>query len=70
MTAIWKTRPFEECIERVTYTTKIQRKDFLDDGIYPVISQEEKFINGYWNDEADVLRLDYPAVIFGDTHVS
>ena len=62
----WEVRSFEDCIERVTYTTKIQRKDFLDAGEYPVVSQEEDFLNGYWNDEADVFRLDRPAVIFGD----
>ena len=34
MKAGWQTKPFEECIEKVTYTAKIQRKDFLDDGVY------------------------------------
>lgn len=25
----WTVKPFENCIDNVTYTTKIQRKDFL-----------------------------------------
>ncbi len=40
----WQTKPFEECIDKVTYTPKVQRKDFLDDGTYPIISQEDDFI--------------------------
>ncbi len=62
----WQTAPFEECIEKVTYTQKIQRKDFLDDGAYPVVSQEEDFINGYWDNEADLFKVTTPIVVFGD----
>ena len=66
MTAGWLTTPFEDCIEKVTYTAKIQRKDFLDVGEFPIVSQEESFINGYWNDAADVFSVPSPIVIFGD----
>ena len=45
----WQTKSFEECIEKVTYTPKVQRKEFLDEGAYPIISQEEDFSNGYWD---------------------
>ncbi len=62
----WRTQPFEDCIERVTYTQKIQRKDFLADGTYPIVSQEEEFINGYWNNEADLFKVATPIVVFGD----
>lgn len=62
----WQVRPFEDCIEKVTYTQKVQRKDFLEDGAYPIVSQEEAFINGYWNDEEDVFSVKTPVVIFGD----
>ena len=62
----WETKSFEDCIEPVTYTQKIQRKDFLEDGDYPVISQEAEFINGYWDNAADVFKVDAPVVIFGD----
>jgi type I restriction enzyme, S subunit len=62
----WETKPFEECIEKVTYTPKVQRKDFLVEGTYPIISQEEDFINGYWNNTEDVFKVTKPVVIFGD----
>lgn len=66
MKAGWQSRSFEDCIEKVTYTTKIQRKDFLDSGAFPVVSQEDAFINGYWNGAEDVFRVETPLVIFGD----
>ncbi|MBM4310120.1 MAG: hypothetical protein FJ119_04130 [Deltaproteobacteria bacterium] len=62
----WFKKPFEDCLEKVTYTQKVQRKDFLDDGAYPVVSQEESFINGYWDNEADLFKVKTPIVIFGD----
>lgn len=62
----WKTKPFEGCIESVKYTRKIQRKDFLDDGVFPIVSQEAEFINGYWDDEADLFKVSTPVVVFGD----
>ncbi len=66
MTKEWQTRPFEDCIESVKYTRKIQRKDFLEDGQFPIVSQEAEFTNGYWDDEADVFNVSTPVVIFGD----
>ena len=66
MKAGWQTKPFEDCIKKVTYTTKIQRKDFLPEGTHPIVSQEEDFINGYWNNEADLFKVETPVTIFGD----
>lgn len=62
----WEIKPFENCIEKVIYTAKIQRKDFLNSGEFPIVSQEESFINGYWNNGADVFSVSTPIIIFGD----
>lgn len=62
----WEHKPFELCIHPVKYTNKVQRKDFLNDGRFPIVSQEASFTNGYWNDEKDVFRVSTPVVIFGD----
>jgi hypothetical protein len=62
----WTSKPFESCIEKVTYSRKVQRKDFLDEGAYPVVSQEEGLINGYWDDPTDLFRVGEPVVVFGD----
>jgi len=62
----WKFVSFEDAIKKVTYTNKIPRKKFLDQGVYPIISQEAAFTNGYWNEEEDVFRVESPLVVFGD----
>jgi type I restriction enzyme S subunit len=62
----WNKDAFENCIEKVAYSQKIQRKDFLTDGAFPIVSQEEDFINGYWDSEADLFKTTTPVVVFGD----
>ena len=62
----WVDKPFEDCIEDVKYTTKIQRKEFLEDGEFPIVSQEAEFTNGYWDNAADVFKVTRPVVVFGD----
>ena len=62
----WESKQFEYCIDKVKYTTKIQRKEFLEKGEYPIISQEADFTNGYWDIAADVFKVTTPVVIFGD----
>jgi len=66
MTEPLSTQPFLRCIDDVTYPTKIQKSQFLPTGKFPIISQEENFINGYWNDEAALFRVKRPVVVFGD----
>lgn len=66
MKAGWQSEPFEGCIAKVKYTPKIPRQDFLDDGAFPIVSQEAEFINGYWNNEADLFKVSTPLVVFGD----
>jgi type I restriction enzyme S subunit len=62
----WEQKPFESCIEPVEYTRKVQRKDFLLEGQFPIVSQEAEFTNGFWDDEADLFKLSKPVVVFGD----
>lgn len=62
----WEEKIFEKCIENVNYTNKIPKKDFKENGIYPIISQEEDFINGYWDNKNDLFKIKKPVVIFGD----
>lgn len=62
----WVEKDFEHCIKPITYTNKIQRKNFLDSGKFPIVSQEDALINGYWNEDVDVFKIDQPVVIFGD----
>ncbi|HQS15553.1 restriction endonuclease subunit S [Reyranella sp.] len=64
MRADWSKKCFEDCIESVVYTQKIQRKDFLSTGQFPIVSQEEDFINGYWDRDADLFRVASPVIAF------
>jgi type I restriction enzyme S subunit len=66
MKAGWQSKPFDECIGKVIYTSKIQRKDFLEIGTYPVISQEDAYINGFWDNAGDLFKVPTPVVVFGD----
>lgn len=62
----WEMRAFEDCIEKVKYTSKIQSRDYKTRGTYPIISQEEELISGYWDNKEDVFVVSEPIVIFGD----
>ena len=62
----WSSQPFEDCIEDVKYTAKVQRKNFLSEGKFPVVSQEADPVNGYWNRAADLFKVTRPVVIYGD----
>jgi type I restriction enzyme S subunit len=62
----WQSQPLEECIERVKYDSKIPRSEFLEVGLYPIVSQEADFINGFWDKKTDLFKADCPVVVFGD----
>ena len=62
----WKKISFEDSIVKVKYTTKIPSNDYLKQGLYPIVSQEEGLISGYWDNANDVFKVSTPVVIFGD----
>jgi len=62
----WEIKDFEECIDRIPRTAKIPKKQFLTEGEYPIVSQEDSYINGYWDKFEDLLKVDKPLVVFGD----
>ncbi len=62
----WQIKPFEDCIEHIKYTSKVQSKDYKSSGKYPIVSQEDELISGYWDREEDVFKVTKPLIIFGD----
>lgn len=62
----WEYKKFEDALQKVKYTKKLQTSEFLSEGSIPIISQEEEFISGYWNNTEDSFKVDTPVVIFGD----
>ncbi|MDB4762177.1 restriction endonuclease subunit S [Akkermansiaceae bacterium] len=45
---------------------KVPRKSFLEDGAYPIISQERDPVNGYWDEAEHAINVDRPLVAYGD----
>lgn len=62
----WTYKSFEDTLQKVKYTKKLQTSEFLQEGDIPIISQEEEYISGYWNNPDDRFVVDTPMVIFGD----
>ena len=62
----WKKIPFDDSIVKVKYTTKIPSNDYLEQGLYSIVSQEEGLVCGYWDNANDVFKVSTPVVIFGD----
>ena len=62
----WEIKSFEDCIVKVKNTAKVPSNDYLKQGLYPIVSQEEGLISGYWNNKNDVFVISAPVVIFGD----
>lgn len=62
----WEEKTLYEVLNKVKYTSKIQSKLYKDKGKYPIISQEDVFISGYWDNPSDVYHVKHPIVIFGD----
>ena len=62
----WEYKKFEDALQKVKYTKKLQTSEFLSEGSIPIISQEEEYISGYWNKSEDSFKVDSAVVIFGD----
>ncbi len=66
VTKVWEVVPLTQCLQRIKVPRKIPRKQFKKSGTFPIVSQEQEFINGYWSNEADVIYVESPLIIFGD----
>ncbi len=65
----WELLPFDDLVDKKGSTGKyhkLQTKDYLDEGRYPIIDQGQEFTAGYTNDEDDVYTGSLPVTIFGD----
>lgn len=62
----WSSMTVEDSLTRTKVPNKVQRKSYLDAGRFPIVSQEAGLINGYWDNEEDLVRIKRPVVVFGD----
>ena len=64
----WKWRAFSEAVKSIaTKPYQIKSSEVLSEGFIPVVSQSQRSIDGYCNDEDKVIPTELlPIVIFGD----
>ena len=62
----WEYKKFESCIVKSPKLKQVKKEAYNNGSQYPIISQEEKFISGYCDDESIVCHIDRPIVVFGD----
>lgn len=62
----WSFQKLEECIVKINPPKKLKSSDYLLGGLYPIISQDNNVISGYWDEIDDAVHVDQPVVIFGD----
>ena len=62
----WTYKKFEDCIYKAPKTKQVQTSAYNEGTKYPIISQEDKLISGYCDDESMLFHIDKPVVIFGD----
>lgn len=63
----WLKIPFAKEVKQISTTgKKLKAKEYLADGIYPVVDQGQGLIAGYTNDKDRIVSSDIPLVVFGD----
>lgn len=62
----WEFKCFEDCIIKAPKLKQVQTSQYNSGTMYPIVSQEEKLISGFCDDETMVYHLDSPIVAFGD----
>lgn len=62
----WEYITSDECFSSITPKCKIEKKNYSNGSLIPIISQEEDFISGYWDNYADITPHSRPIVVFGD----
>ena len=64
-TGEWEEKTFSDLCNTVTPPLKLQSRDYLKHGKYPIVDQSQDLICGWTDDESGVIS-DNPVIIFGD----
>ncbi len=62
----WNYISFKDTLSKNGSFYKFKSKEYIEQGLFPIIDQGEKFISGYTNDENKIYKGDFPVIIFGD----
>ena len=61
----WEVLTIGSILDKYPITKKFETKEYMKEGLYPIIDQGDLYIVGYTNDKENVLTR-FPAVLFGD----
>lgn len=62
----WEYICFESCLNKIPKAKQVTTKEYNSGTKYPIISQEDKLISGYCDDESMLFHVYKPVIIFGD----
>jgi len=62
----YPTKKLEDCLNKVPKIKGIKIKDYLKNGLYPIIDQGQEFVGGFTNDKNTIYKGKLPVIIFGD----
>lgn len=57
---------FDSVCAPLTPRVKLKRQDYLEEGEYPIVSQEADLVSGFWDDHTALMGINSPVVVFGD----
>jgi len=62
----WEKVKIGDILGKVPTSAKLQKSEYLDEGIYPVIDQGKEYIAGYTNKQEAIITDKLPLTVFGD----
>ena len=62
----WTYKKFEECLVKAPKLKQVQTSEYNAGTKYPIVSQEEKLVSGYCDNDSLLYKIEKPVVVFGD----
>ena len=62
----WTYKKFEDCLVKAPKAKQVQTSQYNTGTKFPIVSQEDTLISGYFDDDAYLFHIDNPIVVFGD----
>jgi type I restriction enzyme, S subunit len=62
----WEVAKVGDILKKIKRGTKIQKHDYVEEGLIPVVDQGKEFIGGYSNNTESLNSDDLPLIVFGD----
>ena len=62
----WTYKKFEDCLVKAPKAKQVQTSQYNTGTKYPIVSQEDALISGYFDDDAYLYHINNPIVVFGD----